>query len=469
MAIDPRIALGIQPLQLQSPLETAGQAMQLQALQQRGQLGALQLQQAQQAAQQQAAVRDLAASAGGDMKKIIKGLYDRGMVDMAMGLEAKLAEREKNAVGLQTDRAKLAGERTKLLGGAFKFLGDNPSDERILSTLGGFVQRGELPKDVAEQFAGDLLRLPPQQRSQALVNLARTPEQFAALYAPKIEKIDDGQTISFGNVNPLAGPTVGPVQRQMTPGEVATDRRGQQSNAIAAGNLRVAQDRLALDRAAPRGVPFEGPNGLVLVDPRSGTSRPVVDAAGAPLPAKLTESAKKEIDSIDAQAAAVTSAIESVRKTPSAFSMGRGLATLGGTITESLAGRTDTDEERKARAFVYNNVSKVINERAGAAQSAQELARLRSFLPAETDGPEQVVSKLEAFNDYLATQRQAYSTPRNQRPAAGAAPATPEAPQAAPSWNSLPMPREVPEDAIVRDTQTGQRFRRRGSGWEPLR
>jgi hypothetical protein len=39
MAIDPRIALGVQPAQIQSPLETAANVMQLQAFQQRNALG----------------------------------------------------------------------------------------------------------------------------------------------------------------------------------------------------------------------------------------------------------------------------------------------------------------------------------------------------------------------------------------------------------------------------------------------
>jgi hypothetical protein len=98
----------------------------------------------------------------------------------------------------------------------------------------------------------------------------------------------------------------------------------------------------------------------------------------------------------------VDGALEAVDKTPSAFSMGRGMATMAGPIPESVAGRFDNDAERQARSYVFNNVSKVINERAGAAQSAQELARLRSFLPAETDNADQIKSKLKAFKTYLS-------------------------------------------------------------------
>jgi hypothetical protein len=54
-------------------------------------------------------------------------------------------------------------------------------------------------------------------------------------------------------------------------------------------------------------------------------------------------------------------------------------------------------------------VSKVINERAGAAQSVQELSRLRSFLPAEMDDAKQIQDKLTAFETYLQDSRKAYA------------------------------------------------------------
>jgi hypothetical protein len=58
-------------------------------------------------------------------------------------------------------------------------------------------------------------------------------------------------------------------------------------------------------------------------------------------------------------------------------------------------------------------VSKVINERAGAAQSVQELSRLRSFLPAEMDSAKQIQDKLTAFETYLKDSRKAYSGGKN--------------------------------------------------------
>jgi hypothetical protein len=134
---------------------------------------------------------------------------------------------------------------------------------------------------------------------------------------------------------------------------------------------------------------------------------------------------QKEQMSINQQRAQVDGAIAAVKKTPSAFGMSRGLATMAGSIPESVAGRMDSDDERQARAFVFNNVSAVINERAGAAQSVQELARLRGFLPAETDNADQVLSKFEAFKAYLNEKERGTTTAKKPtqptpKPASGA-------------------------------------------------
>jgi hypothetical protein len=134
----------------------------------------------------------------------------------------------------------------------------------------------------------------------------------------------------------------------------------------------------------------------------------------------MPESQKKEIQSLDSQIAVVDHALEQVKKNPTAFTFARGAATMAGAIPESIAGRQDTDAERQARSFVFNTVSKTINERAGAAQSAQELARLRSFLPGELDDAEQIDSKFKSFKAYLNEQRDVYAAPIGSPPNRGA-------------------------------------------------
>jgi hypothetical protein len=156
-----------------------------------------------------------------------------------------------------------------------------------------------------------------------------------------------------------------------------------------------------IQRSAARSQVVETPDGIMVVDKGTGLARPAATVSGKPLPGKPSESTKKALTEIGQQRSVIQGAMDAVEKTPDAFGLARGAATMAGGVAESVAGRFDSDAERQARSYVFNNVSKVINERAGAAQSAQELARLRSFLPGETDRADQIVSKLKAYQSYL--------------------------------------------------------------------
>lgn len=272
MVIDARIPLGVQQWKSADPMEMAGRAMQMQGLAQQGQLQQLKMDELARQRQQDAMLQGLAQQSGGDMRKLAKSLYDRGLVTQAMGIEDKLAARDKAAADASKTRADAGKAQFGLLRDGMAFLSRSPSDEAIVGTLGGMVRAGAIDPNMAEQFAGDLLRMPQADRARALAEAARTPEQLAAIYAPKVERIDNGQTIQFRDVNPMTAGQQDPVQRVMTPGEVAADRRGAQSNAISAGNLQVARDRLAFDQQNPRITNVVDTSaGLVGVDARGNT------------------------------------------------------------------------------------------------------------------------------------------------------------------------------------------------------
>jgi hypothetical protein len=141
----------------------------------------------------------------------------------------------------------------------------------------------------------------------------------------------------------------------------------------------------------------------MLINTRTGAAQPIMGAGGQPLAPKLSPEQSKDITAINQQRAAVNGALQLVEASPSAFSFGRGLASKL-PAGETLAGRTEKPEQTEARSAVFNIVSKVINERAGAAQSAQELARLNAFLPSELDNAESIKRKLNGFNKYLNEQ-----------------------------------------------------------------
>lgn len=192
---------------------------------------------------------------------------------------------------------------------------------------------------------------------------------------------------------------------------------------ISGGNLALARQRFDMEKSAPQ---FDASTGQFVYKPSADkpTGSAVKPEGYTPKPPEHT---RRELDSIDAQLGIVAGAKKATVETPKAFGFWRGAATEGGSTTESIAGRYDTPEERTTRSYVFNVVSSVINERAGAAQSVQELARLRSFLPADKDSAKQVEDKLTAFENYLNDKRKAY---------AGAG----KAPAAADGWSARKLP-----------------------------
>jgi hypothetical protein len=123
---------------------------------------------------------------------------------------------------------------------------------------------------------------------------------------------------------------------------------------------------------------------------------------GKPIGPAQSPTVAKEVMGIQQGRSTMQGAINAVEASPSAFGLKRGAATASGSgVAESIAGRFDTPQETEARAYVFNNVSAVIKERAGTAQSAQELTRINSFLPGATDNANQIVNKLKGYLKYL--------------------------------------------------------------------
>jgi len=277
--------------------------------------------------------------------------------------------------------------------------------ERMAGLAGPDAARAAVAK-IPEMYS-------PEEQQRLMATGLTTAEQLARMKPDYKEvSIDNGGTITkqFVDTNPLTNPNIGKLnivtQKVATPDAMLTDRRAREE-----GGLNRAQAERHFNAG---GKQFDSERGMI-VNTRTGEAQPVMQG-GQPLAPKITEAQKKELSSIDAQVNTINGALDAVKATPDAFSFSRGTATLAGGIPESLAGKLDTPEQRQARAFVFNVVSKVINERAGAAQSSQELARLRSFLPAETDNAEQVTDKLNGFQEYLRLQRQAWEKPQNGQP-----------------------------------------------------
>jgi hypothetical protein len=167
----------------------------------------------------------------------------------------------------------------------------------------------------------------------------------------------------------------------------------------------------------------ETKDGPMLVNTRTAEASPIM-AGGKPLEPKLSSEQNKDILAINQQRATIQGALKDVQANKDAFSFGRGLA-QNVPFGESIAGRFETPAQTQTRAYVFNNVSAVIKERAGTAQSAQELQRINSFMPAVTDNADQMIQKLKGFEKYLDDLEKG-TRQSTSKPSASSTPAQPQ-------------------------------------------
>jgi hypothetical protein len=189
-------------------------------------------------------------------------------------------------------------------------------------------------------------------------------------------------------------------------------------------NPTVVLQRIPKSQMPTAGQVVETANGPMIVNTRTGEATPIM-AGGQPLTPKLGPEQSKDITAINQQKAVISSALQLVKDNPTAFSFVRGAA-VALPFGETIAGRTETSAETEARSAVFNIVSKVINERAGAAQSAQELKRLNAFLPSELDNAKKIEDKLKGFNKFLEEQEKGTRAPTS-KPFTPSTPSTPTA------------------------------------------
>lgn len=399
MAINASIPLGVQPVQFENPVNQLAKVLQIKDMQQGQQMNALKMDEYRRSVEDGAALRSELSAPGANPYDV---LLKRGKVKEATEFAKGKADIGKTEAETKYKQIEAAHKRVDLAGQTMGWLRQNPSLQNAQLVVDHLVRNGGM-----EPAEGQGLLAQLQANPQGIAQFAEMTFRSALAakdQLPKFETRNTGGTTDTLKIDPVSGQVgvASSVRNTQSPdnaASVAATMRGQ--------NMTDARAREGnnIQREAARTQIVETPEGVMLIDKGTGQARPAT-AGGRPLPGKPSAGMEKELVGIRQQGAIIDGAIRAVDATPKAFSLGRGMATMAGAVPESLAGRMDSDAERQARSYVFNNVSKVINERAGAAQSAQELARLRSFLPAETDNAAQIKSKLQAFKTYLGDMEQ---------------------------------------------------------------
>lgn len=206
MAIDPSIALGVKPMQLDSPLNSMGQMMALRNASQENQLRQFQMQQSQQEAQRNEMLRqslsgiDTSTPEGQDAYG--RALLKSGNVEQAQKFATGRATQDSAKIKLASDQTELG---IKLLSGAV----DQPTYDAARARM--------------QQNGLDISKMPP-----AFSVEYRDSELRQGVEAKTL--LERHLTDLGGMVQPIdfAGQARGtPLYKTATPGELLTDRRAQ--------------------------------------------------------------------------------------------------------------------------------------------------------------------------------------------------------------------------------------------------
>lgn len=234
--IDSSIAMGVKPMQVENPMNALARVMQVKALQQQSEVNALTMQEKQRAIQEGNALNGVFRTPGFSWDDethrnsafSAAPLKAQELYKGHLEVEGKRGENKKRDFDMNKERFGVVRKA------AAAFANDpNATRDRIVSTLQAYAIGGVIPEHLATQFAQSLPEDPAQLR-QVLSNFAKqdlTSEQLFKLFAPTPTQVDNGQQISYRDTNPNS-PTYGqmtggaPVQKVMTPGEVASDQRG---------------------------------------------------------------------------------------------------------------------------------------------------------------------------------------------------------------------------------------------------
>lgn len=437
--IDSRIALGFQPTaQIESPVNNLARILQVQGAQQANQLNQLRMDEYQSGVQRKNRLASLLGGQYGSDEERESALLRGGFMDEAQTLGKNRQDRLKGAVELDEKRVKLATERYGMYKKSLGALAQRPdlTKDMMIQVGEELVNAGIIPVEMHQKAIASMPDDPNQLRMRLREGVAAqlTPEQMLTVFSPKAEKIDSGQQIMFRDTNPNSptfGQNVGgaPVQKQMTPGEVASNKIAQGNLAVAQGNLGVARSRLAFDQG--NAVSDAGGPNQVALTKQYGKASPgyrwKADGTqeaipGGPADIKAGEAGAKAQARADAAALAAGNVLSAVSEAKNLVGygtsgIGAGFARLPGTPARDLQAKLDTVKANLG--FDRLQQMREMSPTGGAlgAVAVQELIALQSTVASldQAQSPTELRKSLEKieghYNKWLETVNKGAATP----------------------------------------------------------
>jgi hypothetical protein len=284
MPIDPSIAMGVRPVQLDNPMDAAGKAMTLRHLALQGQMQEAQLADANRKLQEQAMLADIYRRNTGpdgtvNHAGVIQGMGDSGVGHLIPAYRKTMLDADKDQSQIDNQRSevrsrdyKMTLDRMNAVNAALDSLRSNPNvtHQDVINTVVGMVNQGAMDFKQGQAIVADLPPHPsllPGYLQQKGLQVADAKTRLEML-APKFHSVDNGGSIVMGTTNPLTGQFTqnGAMKKVVTPGEALqaqTTRRGQDLTYETANN--------AVEQT---------PTGVVVVNKAKKTSAPVIATDG---------------------------------------------------------------------------------------------------------------------------------------------------------------------------------------------
>jgi hypothetical protein len=277
MALDPNIALGYKPIQLEqrNPLAEYAQIQNIQT-------GQLQNQLARQQMEQEQGVINYLSSANLGTPEGISGLNKFGKT--GLGYAKLIAEQEANALKNKEMQGKLREQQMSALGTGLTSVMNDPTDEKLGQAFDRLDATGVDTKKLRDQF-GKLTDLPSRIAGINAYVMSH-PEGRAALafVQPKPEKYDLNGKIVTLDMNPNSPTYKQPIQ-EFTKTQTFADRN-------AAARLNLEREKFNFEKANP-GYEFkeDADGNFFGVNKRTLQAVPVTVGGGAPAAAPAVSGA----------------------------------------------------------------------------------------------------------------------------------------------------------------------------------
>jgi hypothetical protein len=180
--IDPNIAMGYRPVQIENPLNQLAAMTQIQSGQQGQQLNALKMQEAQQGIENINRLRELDPNEPDYISKVTK-------IDPRLGLEfgQKQAAAKTSALQATKIQNEITAQDLEHSRESFKNLVFNPSDNNVLAHLEDSVKKGKITPDEAKQQWQSVASMNETQRKDHFTMLGTKTDEFFRQRAPTTE------------------------------------------------------------------------------------------------------------------------------------------------------------------------------------------------------------------------------------------------------------------------------------------